>query len=248
MGGRELVEHRRQIQMVFQDPFSSLNPKWRVAEILEEPLRSRIGSRMERRRRASALLDLVGLSEIGYARRRPHELSGGECQRIAIARALAGEPALIICDEAVSSLDVLIQAQVLNLLEHLRIERQLSYLFISHDLVVVKRTCDRVGVLFLGRLCEVGPTESLFLNPRHPYTFALVSSIAAPWHVAGADEFSGAHDAEVPSESEQPRGCRFHLRCPRAQDRCVTDEPQLREIANDHHLACHFPLAATACG
>ena len=179
--GRRLLDARRSLQMVFQDPFGSLDPKWRVAEIVEEPLVAYgVGSREERRRRVREVLDTVGLDPDVYGKRRPRQLSGGQAQRVAIARALTLDPALIICDEAVSSLDVLIQAQVLNLFERLRAELGLSYLFIAHDLALVKQVSDRVAVMYLGRLCELGPAEALYREPFHPYTVALLASIPSP--------------------------------------------------------------------
>jgi oligopeptide/dipeptide ABC transporter ATP-binding protein len=238
-----LVEARRHMQMVFQDPFGSLNPRWRVFDLVEEPL---IGYRVrgpgQRRTRVRELLDLVGLNPDTYGRRRPRELSGGQCQRVAIARAIALNPALVVCDEAVSSLDVLVQAQVLNLFEQLRRELGLSYLFISHDLALVKQVSDRVAVLHLGQLAEVGPAEMLYRQPLHPYTSALLDSIPelAPGAVArrGPAPLRG----EPPSPLDPPSGCRFRTRCPRAQQRCAEEEPVLREHAPGHHVACHFPL------
>ena len=179
--GRRLLEARRSLQMVFQDPFGSLDPKWRVFDIVEEPLVAYgVGTREERRRRVREVLDTVGLDPDVYGKRRPRQLSGGQAQRVAIARALTLDPALIICDEAVSSLDVLIQAQVLNLFERLRAELGLSYLFIAHDLALVKQVSDRVAVMYLGRLCELGPAEALYREPFHPYTVALLASIPSP--------------------------------------------------------------------
>src|SRR5690349_20294472 len=176
--GRELLRARRSMQMVFQDPFGSLDPKWRVTEIVEEPLISYdVGTRAERRRKVNEVLDLVGLDPDVFGRRRPRQLSGGQAQRVAIARALTLDPALIICDEAVSSLDVLIQAQALNLFERLRAELGLSYLFIAHDLALVKQVSDRVAVMYLGKLCEVGPGEDVYRQPLHPYTRALLDSV-----------------------------------------------------------------------
>ncbi|MBV8999582.1 MAG: ABC transporter ATP-binding protein, partial [Solirubrobacterales bacterium] len=179
--GRDLLRARRQMQMVFQDPFGSLDPKWSVARIVEEPLIAfRTGTRTERRSRVTEVLERVGLDPQRYADRRPRSLSGGQAQRVAIARALALDPALIIYDEAVSSLDVLIRAQVLNLLERLRSELSLTYLFIAHDLALVKQVSDRVSVMYLGKLVEIGPAESLYREPLHPYTVALLASIPNP--------------------------------------------------------------------
>ncbi|WP_431874189.1 ABC transporter ATP-binding protein [Amycolatopsis sacchari] len=236
---RDLTEARRQLQMVFQDPFASLNPRWRVSEIVAEPLVGyRVGNRDARVRE---LLDLVGLNPGTFASRRPHELSGGQCQRVAIARAIALDPALVVCDEAVSSLDVLIQAQVLNLFEQLRRELGLSYLFISHDLALVKQVSDRVAVMHLGQLCEIGPAEGLYRAPMHPYTVALLASI--PKLDPGArGKKPVTLEGEPPSPISPPSGCRFHTRCPFAQDRCATEAPVLRELAPGHSVACHFPM------
>jgi oligopeptide transport system ATP-binding protein len=241
--GRRLLEARRSLQMVFQDPFGSLDPKWRVAEIVEEPLVAYgVGSREERRRRVREVLDTVGLDPDVYGRRRPRQLSGGQAQRVAIARALTLDPALIICDEAVSSLDVLIQAQVLNLFERLRAELGLSYLFIAHDLALVKQVSDRVAVMYLGRLCELGPAEALYREPFHPYTVALLASIPSPDPDAPAAQAHSAISGDPPSPVDPPSGCRFRTRCPRAQERCAVEVPEMRELAPDHAVACHFPV------
>jgi oligopeptide/dipeptide ABC transporter ATP-binding protein len=240
---RDLVDARRDMQMVFQDPYGSLNPRWRVTELVEEPLRGygwRDGSR--RAKRVAELLDLVGLDPRTYGKRRPHELSGGQCQRVAIARAIALHPALIVCDEAVSSLDVLIQAQVLNLFEELRRELGLSYLFISHDLALVKQVSDRVTVMHLGQLCEVGPADALYRSPLHPYTSALLESIPSLVPGAGRAKRAAPLRGEPPSPLDPPSGCRFRTRCPFAQQRCADEEPVLRERTAGHAVACHFPL------
>jgi oligopeptide/dipeptide ABC transporter ATP-binding protein len=243
--GRKLLRARRHLQFVFQDPFSSLDPKWRVRSIIEEPLIAyRTGDRAARRKRVDELLDLVGLDPARYARRHPRELSGGQAQRVAIARAVALEPALIICDEAVSSLDVLIQAQVLNLFERLRGELGLSYLFIAHDLALVKQVSDRVAVMYLGKLCEVGPGESVYQRPLHPYTRLLLDSI--PSTEPGAARASATIKGEPPSPIHPPSGCRFRTRCPRAADICASEAPPMRELASGHMVACHFPLATPA--
>jgi len=245
--GRRLLEARRHLQMVFQDPFGSLDPKWRVGDIVEEPLIAyRIGDRGDRRRRVAEVLELVGLDPAGYARRRPGELSGGQCQRVAIARAVALSPALIVCDEAVSSLDVLIQAQVLNLFERLRGELGLSYLFIAHDLALVKQVSDRVAVMYLGKLCEVGPAETLYTGPLHPYTLALLESIPSPDPAAQRAPIHATISGEPPSPVSPPSGCRFRTRCPRAQERCALEEPPMLQLAEGHSVACHFPLPAGA--
>ena len=247
--GARLLQARRHLQMVFQDPFGSLDPKWRVRDLVEEPLIAyQTGDRNARRRRVDEVLELVGLAQ--YGGRRPRELSGGQAQRVAIARAVALSPALIICDEAVSSLDVLIQAQVLNLFERLRAELGLSYLFIAHDLALVKQVSDRVAVMYLGKLCEVGPGEAVYRQPLHPYTRALLDSVpgAATARAAGpvAGTIRGAIRGEPPSPVHPPSGCRFRTRCPRAEQRCADEEPAMRELAAGHSVACHFPLVPVA--
>jgi oligopeptide/dipeptide ABC transporter ATP-binding protein len=239
--GRRLLEHRRDMQLVFQDPFGSLNPKWRVLEIVEEPLIGyKAGDAAARKSRVVELLELVGLPAGLYGRRFPRELSGGQYQRVAIARALALNPALIICDEAVSSLDALVQAHVLSLLRRLRAELGLSYLFISHDLAVVRHISHRAAVLHRGRLCEIGPVDSLFGAPRHPYTAALIA--AAPELEQNAGRRAAASRAGSPPALDAPTGCRFRLSCPLAQERCVLEEPELRQVGHDHLVACHFAL------
>jgi len=238
-----LTEARRQVQMVFQDPFGSLDPKWRVRDLVEEPLISfKVGDRTGRRRRVDELLDLVGLDPARFGARRPRELSGGQAQRVAIARALALDPALIICDEPVSSLDVLIRAQVLNLLERLRTELGLAYLFIAHDLALVKQVSDRVAVMYLGKLVEIGPAQSLYREPLHPYTVALLASIPSPDPAVARRPVAETIRGELPSPIDPPSGCRFRTRCPRAQDVCATVEPPLRKLADGHLTACHFPV------
>ena len=239
--GRRLLAARRNLQFVFQDPFGSLDPKWRVRSIIAEPLVAyQAGDRASRARRVSDLLDLVGLDPARYATRYPRELSGGQAQRVAIARAIALSPSLLICDEAVSSLDVLIQAQVLNLLEELRRELRLSYLFIAHDLALVKQVSDRVAVMYLGKMCEVGPGETVYRQPLHPYTRALLDSI--PSTEPGAHRSAATLKGEPPSPVSPPSGCRFRTRCPRARDRCAELEPPPVELAPGHVVACHFPL------
>jgi oligopeptide/dipeptide ABC transporter ATP-binding protein len=258
--GAKLLRARRHLQMVFQDPFGSLDPKWRVRDLVEEPLIAyRTGDRPARRRRVDEVLELVGLDPAGYGGRRPRELSGGQAQRVAIARAVALSPALIVCDEAVSSLDVLIQAQVLNLFERLRAELGLSYLFIAHDLALVKQVSDRVAVMYLGKLCEVGPGEAVYREPLHPYTRALLDSVPGPAArrardprdprgSGGAGGARGAIRGEPPSPIHPPSGCRFRTRCPRAAPRCAAEEPAMRELAAGHSVACHFPLGEAPLG
>ena len=251
---RAMKPVRRHMQMVFQDPFTSLDPKWTVARIVAEPLVAyAVGSGRERRDRVYSLLDRVGLDPAVYAKRRPRELSGGQAQRVAIARALVLEPKLILCDEPVSSLDVLVQAQVLNLFERLRSDLGLSYLFIAHDLALVKQVSDRVAVMYLGKLCEIGPARDLYRQPLHPYTLALLNSIPDPAPVAGKREGWARRSkravisGELPSPLDPPSGCRFRTRCPRAQERCSAEVPELRALGSNGHLvACHFPLSGGA--
>ena len=237
MGGAPLRSLRRRMQMVFQDPFASLNPRMTVQDILEEPLVIHaIGDAAARRARVAELLGLVGLAPY-QAARYPHEFSGGQRQRIGIARALAVEPALVVCDEPVSALDVSIQAQVVNLLRDLQRRLGLSYLFIAHDLAVVKHVADRVAVMYLGRIVEIGPKQRVFANPRHPYTRVLLGAIPRPDpHRRLTRQLPGG---DVPSPANVPPGCRFHTRCPFVIDRCRTEDPSLHAIETDHLSACH---------
>ena len=242
-----LLDARRQLQMVFQDPFGSVDPKWKIGTIVDEPLRAyKVGTPADREKRVKELLDLVGLEPSTFMDRRPRQLSGGQCQRVAIARALALSPALIVCDEAVSSLDVLIQAQILNLFEQLRAELRLAYLFIAHDLALVKQVSDRVAVMYLGRLCEVGPADSIYLHPAHHYTRGLLDSIPSPDPASGRRDLSASLQGEPPSPLDPPSGCRFRTRCPRAEDRCAMEVPELRTIGPGHQVACHFPVEVEA--
>jgi oligopeptide/dipeptide ABC transporter ATP-binding protein len=240
---RKLEPLRRNIQMVFQDPYSSLDPKWRVKDIVAEPLVAyKAGDRRQRQARVAELLDLVGLDPKTYCIRRPAQLSGGQAQRVAIARAIALHPQLVICDEPVSSLDVLVQAQVLNLFEKLRLELGLAYLFIAHDLALVKQVSDRVIVMYLGKVCELGPSDSLYAEPLHPYTLALLKSIPDADPTTGRAHTKDVISGELPSPLAPPSGCRFRTRCPRAQARCAEEMPVLRPLRKDHFVACHFPL------
>jgi oligopeptide/dipeptide ABC transporter ATP-binding protein len=241
---RALKVARRNMQMVFQDPFTSLDPTWPVSRIVEEPLIAYgVGSRQERRQRVEELLDLVGLDPARHGERHPRELSGGQCQRVAVARALALEPKLILCDEPVSSLDVLVQAQVLNLFEKLRNELSLSYLFIAHDLALVRQVSDRVAVMYLGKLCEVGPVRAIYSEPLHPYTLALLTSIPDPDAARDKRKPASVIKGELPSPLDPPSGCRFRTRCPRAADRCAAEVPEMRALADGHLVACHYPLS-----
>ena len=251
--GGAMRKLRRRMQIVFQDPFASLNPRMTVAEILEEPLIVHgIGDGAARRARVAELLGLVGLAPY-HAGRYPHEFSGGQRQRIGIARALAVEPALVVCDEPVSALDVSIQAQVVNLLKDLQARLGLSYLFIAHDLAVVKHVADRVAVMYLGRIVEIGPKDAVFANPRHPYTRVLLSAVPRPdphRKLARAAVPGEAQGGDMPSPANVPPGCRFHTRCPFAIDRCRIEDPALHAIEPGHLSACHLaedlpPMAAT---
>jgi len=231
---------RKKLQIVFQDPYASLNPRMRVGEILAEPLRSHgCGSSAEIRERSAELLEMVGLRR-QYLRNYPHQFSGGQRQRIGIARALANGPDFVVCDESVSALDVSIQAQVLNLLADLQDQLKLTYLFITHDLAVVRQFADRVGVMFLGQLVEVGRTEELFAAPLHPYTMLLMEAVPRPDpHQRGRDR--PILKGEIPSPMNLPPGCRFHTRCPFARDICRVEDPALQERGG-RTVACHFPL------
>jgi len=237
LGRRELRAVRRSMQIVFQDPYGSLNPRMRVSHIVGEGLAiHRIGTRAERRERVAALLDLVGLSPEA-ADRYPHEFSGGQRQRVGIARALAVEPRFVVADEAVSALDVSVQAQILNLLQDLKRRLGLTMLFISHDLRVVEHLSDRVAIMYLGGVVEIGPRDRIFADPRHPYTSALLSSVPVPDPRRRSEHRSLA--GEVPSPVAPPPGCPFHPRCPVAVSACRTEKPALVEGAGERAVACH---------
>ena len=236
---RELRPVRRQMQMVFQDPYASLNPRGTVRRILTEPfIVHGIGSREERRRWVDELLTKVGLRP-EQADLYPHQFSGGQRQRISIARALALRPKLVVCDEPVSALDVSIQAQILNLLSDLRREFGLAYVFISHDLAVVGHIADRIAVMYLGQIVEIGARAALWADPKHPYTRALFSALPSP-HVVGRPQARVAAKGEPASPLAPPSGCRFHTRCPLAADICRTQAPALRALAPGQMAACHF--------
>jgi len=240
--GERLRSMRRNIQMIFQDPFASLDPRMTVGQILGEPFKVHdVCPPGERQARAKALLETVGLKS-SYLNRYPHEFSGGQRQRISIARAMALNPELVIADEPVSALDVSIQAQILNLLKDLQKEFQLTYIFISHDLSVVDHFCDRVAVMYLGRIVEIAPKEELFSNPRHPYTQALIEAI--PRVGSGKKKMKAALAGEVPSPIAPPRGCHFHPRCPKRHEGCDVDFPALVETGLNHRVACRLYGAA----
>lgn len=235
-----LRAHRRDLQIIFQDPYSSLNPRMTVAQSLTEPLMLHRLHQGRHSQRVAELLQTVGLSA-EYADRYPHEFSGGQRQRIGIARALAVEPKLIVCDEAVSALDVSVQAQVVNLLQDLQQRLGLSYLFIAHDLAVVKHIAHRIAVMYLGRIVEIADKKSLFHSPRHPYTRALLSAIPRP--IPGLPRQSKILAGDVPSPMNPPQGCHFHTRCPDARDRCKQESPRLQGQSpgeDSHAVACHF--------
>jgi oligopeptide/dipeptide ABC transporter ATP-binding protein len=235
---KQLRALRRQMQIIFQDPFSSLNPRKTVAQIVGEPLLVHgLGNRLERDQRVEELLGVVGL-RAEHMRRYPHMFSGGQRQRIGVARALALNPKLVICDEAVSALDVSIQAQVLNLLRDLQDEFGLTYLFISHDLHVVEHVSDRVAVMYLGKVVELAAKAEIYLRPLHPYTQALLSASPMPDPTVKRQRIILKGD--VPSPINPPPGCRFHTRCPYAESVCRQSEPELREERDGHFAACHF--------
>ena len=241
LNGEDLRKVRPRLQMIFQDPISSLNPRRRVRDVIAEGLAvwgDDIGSWS--RDRVDELMDAVGV-EARYGNRRPHEFSGGQCQRIGIARALALDPKVLICDEPVSALDVSIQAQILNLLQDMKRRYGLTVLFISHDLSVVKNVSDRIVVMYLGKVCEIGSTAAIYARPAHPYTRALLASIPEPAPTVDVSE--GDIGDELPSATDPPSGCRFHTRCPRATEVCREVEPISEPVGDaDHFVACHHPV------
>ncbi len=241
LSSRQLRRVRTKIQMIFQDPISSLNPRRRVKDIVAEPLDIwGRGTKAEREAKVRMMMEAVGIDPDTAGDRRPQEFSGGQCQRISIARALMAEPDLLICDEPVSALDVSVQAQILNLLADLKARFGLTMVFIAHDLAVVKNVSDRVAVMYLGKLVEIAGSDDLYRSAAHPYTEALMASIPEPDPDQGTDQ--RALSGEIPSPLNPPSGCRFRTRCPYAQDRCAAEEPLLRQIAPGHQVACHFPL------
>jgi len=242
--GPAMTEYRRRAQIVFQDPYSSLNPRMTVGDIVAEPLdiHKLYSNRQERRDRINELLSLVGLSS-EQATRYAHEFSGGQRQRIGIARALASNPDFIVCDEPVSALDVSIQAQVLNMLEDLREEFGLAYLFIAHDLSVVKHISDRIAVMYLGKIVELAESTVLHRRPGHPYTVSLLSAVPAPDPVKARSAKRIVLQGNVPSPLNLPKGCSFQDRCSHATEQCIHECPQLREVETNHFVACHNLLS-----
>ena len=241
MGGEALRKMRQRVQLIFQDPIASLNPRRRIGDIIAEPLViAGLKDARKRQERVNEVLSAVGLDAAQVSGRLPHEFSGGQCQRICIARSLVLNPEFIICDEPVSALDVSIRAQILNLLEEMKQRYGLTLLFIAHDLAVVKAVSDRVAVMYLGRLCEVGPSNQLFAKPAHPYTALLIEAIPVPDPDVRPAE--GVAVGEPPSPMAPPSGCRFRTRCPRADKRCAEEVPELRPIAPGKYVACHHPL------
>lgn len=245
LSGASLREARTRMQMIFQDPISSLNPRRKVRDIVMEPLNIwKRGSKAERSELVDRVLEDVGIDPARAAESQAHQFSGGQCQRISIARSLVLDPRLIICDEPVSALDVSVQAQVLNLLEDLKARYGLTLMFIAHDLAVVKNVSDRVAVMYLGKICEVAPSDELYRSPAHHYTTMLMAAIP----VADPDVPVDVRriEGEPPSPVLPPPGCRFHPRCAAASERCRTEEPQLREVGPGHFVACHHPVTPVA--
>jgi oligopeptide/dipeptide ABC transporter ATP-binding protein len=247
LSARQLRPYRRKMQMVFQDPYGSLNPRRRVGSIIADPfaIHGMGEGGAERKTKVQELMRLVGLNPEHY-NRFPAEFSGGQRQRIGVARALALQPELVVCDEPVSALDVSIQAQIINLLADLQSKLGLTYIFIAHDLSVVRHVSDRIAVMYLGRIVEVADTEDLFTRPRHPYTKALLSAVPMPDPDLANNRDGVILSGDVPSPVRPPSGCRFHPRCPKARSLCITEEPVL-DVKNsddaDHAAACHFPVA-----
>jgi peptide/nickel transport system ATP-binding protein len=243
LSGDTLRRTRTRMKMIFQDPISSLNPRRKVEDIIAEGLTIwKVGSSTEQQQKVDQMMLAVGLDPELQRGRRPHQFSGGQCQRISIARAVITDPKLIICDEPVSALDVSVQAQILNLLEDMKARYGLTLIFIAHDLAVVKNVSDRVVVMYLGKICEVGKPDDLYAQPAHPYTSGLLESIPVPDPSARPDD-KPPLAGEIPSPVAPPSGCRFRTRCPKAQDRCAAEEPVITELRPGQFVACHFPMA-----
>ena len=241
LGERELRHTRRKMQMIFQDPYASLNPRMTVGSIVGAPLDVHTKqNRKTKQARVQELLDIVGLNP-DFVNRYPHEFSGGQRQRIGIARALALNPEFVVCDEPISSLDVSIQAQVVNLLEELQKRLGLTYLFIAHDLSMVRHISDRMAVMYLGKVVELADRDEIFLNSLHPYTQALMSAVPVPDPDLAENKDRIILDGDIPNPSNPPVGCNFNTRCPVAKEICFTDEPEYREEKENHWVACHFP-------
>ncbi|HUF33275.1 MAG TPA: oligopeptide/dipeptide ABC transporter ATP-binding protein [Acidimicrobiales bacterium] len=241
--GEEMRRTRTQLQMIFQDPISSLNPRRKIKDIVGEGIsiwgKKDGGDGKDADQRVDEVLEAVGLDPDTVGDRRAHQFSGGQCQRICVARSLVLDPEIIICDEPVSALDVSVQAQILNLLEAMKARYELTLMFIAHDLAVVKNISDRVAVMYLGKMCELAPSDTLYAEPAHPYTHALLESIPKPDPTALPSEFTLG--GELPSPIDPPSGCRFRTRCPNVQDRCAAEEPLMRQVGAEHYVACHFP-------
>lgn len=237
---KQMKQYYKKIQTIFQDPYSSLNPYMNVKELIEEPLTLHTGlNKLERKEKIENLLEMVGLKKDDMDKF-PHEFSGGQCQRIGIARAISTNPDFVLCDEPISALDVSIQAQIVNMLEDLQKEMGLTYLFVAHDLSMVKHISDRIGVMYLGSIVEVGKSDDLYKNPLHPYTKGLLSSIPIADPIKARESNLNIIKGDIPSPMNIPSGCRFHTRCPYAKPICSKVQPIEKEIGADHMVACHL--------